>query len=106
MHRLKAKRAMSRGHGPTVVPDQEAAIATFRDLGLPFWSAVALLELGESLAAGRRVDAAIPVLAEARAIFGRLQATPWLERLQLVYPASAVVGPEAAPEALTVDAGR
>jgi tetratricopeptide (TPR) repeat protein len=47
-----------------------AAAQRFRDLGLPFWVAVTLLEQGET--AG---------LAEARVIFEALEATPWLERV-------------------------
>ena len=46
-----------------------AAAEAFGDLSVPFWRAVALLELGEE-----------PGLTEAREIFERLQATPWLER--------------------------
>ncbi len=47
----------------------KAAGQRFRDVGMPFWLAVTLLEQGE--AAG---------LAEALEIFERLEATPWLER--------------------------
>ena len=47
----------------------DAAVQRFRELGMPFWVAVTLLEQGE--AAG---------LDEAREIFERLEATPWLER--------------------------
>jgi class 3 adenylate cyclase/tetratricopeptide (TPR) repeat protein len=50
-----------------------AAAALFRELEMPFWLAVTLLEHGE--AAGAR-----PLVAEAREIFERLGATPWLER--------------------------
>jgi hypothetical protein len=48
----------------------EAAAERFRELSMPFWLAVTLLEQGEE--AG---------LAEAREIFARLQATPWLARV-------------------------
>ena len=47
-----------------------SATQRFRELGMPFWVAVTLLEGGE--------DAG---LAEAREIFERLRATPWLERV-------------------------
>ncbi len=47
-----------------------AAAAGFRALEIPFWLGVTLLELGDE--AG---------LAEAREIFERLGATPWLERV-------------------------
>ena len=48
----------------------EAAARQFRELDLPFWLAVTLLEQGG--AAG---------LAEAREIFERLEAAPWLDRV-------------------------
>ncbi len=47
-----------------------AAAARFRELEIPFWLAVTLLEHGEE-----------PGLTEAREIFERLEATPWLERV-------------------------
>ena len=47
-----------------------AAAARFRELEIPFWLAVTLLEAGGE-----------PGLAEAREIFERLEATPWLERV-------------------------
>ncbi|GIU94638.1 MAG: hypothetical protein KatS3mg012_1095 [Gaiellaceae bacterium] len=53
----------------------EAAAKRFRELGIPFWLAVTLLERGELTG-----DSAS--LAEAREIFERLQARPWLERLE------------------------
>ena len=48
----------------------EAAARQFRELDLPFWLAVTLLEQGG--AAG---------LTEAREIFERLEAAPWLDRV-------------------------
>jgi hypothetical protein len=56
----------------------------FRSLSLPFWLAVTLLELAEALGGG--VEAERP-LAEAREIFERLGATPWLERAGVRAPA-------------------
>ena len=47
----------------------KAAAQRFREVGMPFWLAVTLLEQGE--AAG---------VAEALEIFERLEAAPWLER--------------------------
>ena len=46
------------------------AAARFRELEIPFWLGVTLLELGEE-----------PGLTEAHEIFERLGATPWLERV-------------------------
>jgi tetratricopeptide (TPR) repeat protein len=57
-----------------------AAAARFRDLEIPFWLGVTLLEHGEE-----------PGLAEAREIFERLEARPWLERLDAVAPVRAEV---------------
>ncbi len=51
-----------------------SAAATFRELGLPFWLAVTLLEHGDL--AGDEAS-----LEEAREIFERLGARPWLVRL-------------------------
>jgi class 3 adenylate cyclase len=50
-----------------------AAEVLFRELQMPFWLGVTLLEHGEATGSEARV-------AEAREIFGRLGATPWLER--------------------------
>ena len=51
------------------------AAARFRELEIPFWLAVTLLEHGEG-----------PGLAEAREIFERLGAKPWLERVSTAAP--------------------
>ncbi len=67
----QAKRFRARLNGDPA--GYEAAAERFRDLGLPFWLAVTLLEHGELTG-----DAAL--LDEAREIFERLQARPWLER--------------------------
>jgi class 3 adenylate cyclase/tetratricopeptide (TPR) repeat protein len=62
------------------VDELEAASRIFRELELPFWLAVTLLEQGEAAIADGRLDEADPFVAEAREIFERLEATPWLER--------------------------
>jgi class 3 adenylate cyclase len=53
--------------------EYRAAVSLFRELEIPFWLAVTLLEHGE--AAGDEAP-----IAEARELFERLGATPWLER--------------------------
>jgi predicted ATPase/class 3 adenylate cyclase len=63
-----------------------AAAARFRELDLPFWLAVTLLEHGESLTEQDRAAEAESFLAEAREIFERLGAKPWLERVDGVRP--------------------
>ena len=46
--------------------------------------AVTLLEYGEWLTAHGRSDSALPLIAEAREIFERLKAEPWLDRADAV----------------------
>jgi class 3 adenylate cyclase len=64
----------------------ETAAADFRRLEMAFYLAVALLEHGEWLVAHDRPGDAEPVLAEAREIFERLGARPWLDRAASVLP--------------------
>jgi len=49
---------------------------------MPFYLAITLTEHSEWLASEGRVDDAEPMLAEARATFERLEAKPWLERVE------------------------
>ena len=48
---------------------------------MPFWMAVTLLQYGEWLTTNGRAADATPFLEEAREIFERLRATPWIERV-------------------------
>jgi predicted ATPase/class 3 adenylate cyclase len=66
-----------------------AAAARFRELELRFWLAVTLLEHGELLHEHGRAAEAEPLLGEAREIFERLEATPWLARCDALAPARA-----------------
>src|SRR5205823_9052737 len=59
----------------------KGATGLFRELAVPFYQAVTELESSEWLAAEGRSEEAEPLLAEAREIFERLEAKPWLERL-------------------------
>ncbi|HXF57581.1 MAG TPA: AAA family ATPase [Actinomycetota bacterium] len=59
-----------------------AAAALFREVGLPLWLGVTLLEHGEWMQAQGRADEARPLLQEARGIFERLGAPPLLRRLE------------------------
>jgi class 3 adenylate cyclase/tetratricopeptide (TPR) repeat protein len=76
---LVARLAVVRGDG-NAEPHFRGAIARFRELGLRFWVAVTLLEHGEWLAAEGKPHEAEPLLGEARQIFERLGALPYLER--------------------------
>jgi hypothetical protein len=58
--------------------------ALFRELDLPFYEAVTNLEHAEWLAARKRPSALAAVVSETRAIFERLGAGPWLERVAAV----------------------
>jgi len=58
------------------------ATALFREFGIAFYQAVTQLEHGEWLIGQGRSDEADPLLAEAAEAFERIQATPWLERVE------------------------
>ena len=75
-----ARLGASRGEVAASEQGFRTAAARFRELGMPFCLAVTLLEHGEWLAAKGQGDEAEPLLAEAREIFERLEARPWLER--------------------------
>ncbi len=68
----QAKRFRARMAGDPA--GYEAAAAGFHALEIPFWLAVTLLEHGELTGSEESLD-------EAREIFERLEATPWLERV-------------------------
>ena len=87
--RFGARRAgLDRDHA-TAHAGFLAAADIFREIEMPFDLAVVRLEHAEWLASvGRAVDAA-PLLGEARTIFERLRATPWLERVARVERAPA-----------------
>jgi class 3 adenylate cyclase/tetratricopeptide (TPR) repeat protein len=77
--RFRARLAVMDGDHGRAEAGFSAASSIFREFGLVFWLAVTLTEQGEWLAsAGRGADAE-PLLAEARGIFERLDATPWLD---------------------------
>jgi tetratricopeptide (TPR) repeat protein len=69
-HRFRGHLAAHRGEDPHA--DFAAAAETFREMGAVYWLAVTLAEHAEH--GGDGAD-------EARQIFTRLGATPWLERL-------------------------
>ena len=66
-----------------------AAAGIFEEIERPFELAVVRLEHAEWLVANGRSAEAEPLLDEARAIFERLRATPWLERIDRVELAPA-----------------
>jgi class 3 adenylate cyclase/tetratricopeptide (TPR) repeat protein len=82
--RLRARLLAARGNADQVVPRLKSAAASFRELGLPFWTAVAEFELASWFAAHGRSSEAAPLLAGARETFHRLEAAPWLVRVDAV----------------------
>jgi hypothetical protein len=78
--RLRGRLAAAEGADGVEAGFKQAAGA-FRELGTPFWLAVTLLEHGEWLVGAGRPTDAEPLLTEARSIFGRLEAAPWIERV-------------------------
>jgi hypothetical protein len=84
--RFGARLAAARGDTERVKPGFEAAARQFEDLSMPFARAVILLEHGEWLVSQDRTAEAEPMFGQARATFGHLKASPWLERLDRVAP--------------------
>jgi predicted ATPase/class 3 adenylate cyclase len=58
----------------------KAAAALMREIDLPFWLAITLLEHAEAFTGCGRPQDAERLLAEAQELFEQLGATPWLER--------------------------
>jgi class 3 adenylate cyclase/predicted ATPase len=82
--RFHARLAVCRGDVDQADRLFRRGAGLFRELAFPFYLAVTLLEQGEWLVAQGRRDEAEPLLAEAREIFERLDAKPWLDRLDAV----------------------
>ena len=78
--RFAARLSIRLGETAGVESALGEATATFRGLSMPFYVAVGLLEHAEWLTERGYGDEATPLLAEAREIFKRLKAIPWLER--------------------------
>ena len=78
--RFRARLSAAQGESDGVEQQFKTAAQIFREYGIPLWLAFTLLEHAEWLADQRRPDEAGPLAAEAREIFERLEATPWVER--------------------------
>jgi tetratricopeptide (TPR) repeat protein len=74
--RFRARLGLER-----VEDDFKGAAGLFRELAIPFYLAATELEHAEWLTEHGRAEEAEPLLSEAREIFERLEATPWLERV-------------------------
>jgi predicted ATPase len=84
--RFRAHLAARAGNADETERLFKAAGGLFHELAIPFQLAATRIEHGEWLATQGRMDEAQPLLAEAREIFDRLEAKPWLERLGQTSP--------------------
>jgi hypothetical protein len=82
--RFDAHRATGQGDSATASAGFGAAADLLREIEKPFELAVVLLEHAEWLAAEGTTEDAGPPTDEAREIFERLRAAPWLERLDRI----------------------
>ncbi len=82
--RFRARMAVDAGDHERGDRLFRGAAALMRELATPFPMAVTTLEHAEMLVASGDAAAAEPMLAEARAVFERLQAASWLERADRV----------------------
>jgi tetratricopeptide (TPR) repeat protein len=94
--RFRARLSSARDDSDGAASGFKSAAGMFRELGMPFWMAVTLLEHGEWLTQQGRADEAQPLLEEARNIFEQLEARPWLERLGTL-PVAATAGRATGP---------
>jgi len=83
MH-YRALLAAASGDAGRADSGYRTAASMFREYGYVFRQAVTQLEHAEWLAKEGREPEAAPLLEEAREIFERLEATPWLERTEKV----------------------
>jgi class 3 adenylate cyclase/tetratricopeptide (TPR) repeat protein len=90
--RFRSRIAILQNDTPNVEQGFKNATGMFREMAVPFWMAVTMLEHGEWLVDQERAPDARPLLDEARAVFEGLRAAPWLERLD---KASATIRIEA-----------
>jgi tetratricopeptide (TPR) repeat protein len=82
--RFRAQVAARHGDADEAERRFKRAAGLFRELALLFYLGVTELEHGEWLVSQGRADEAEPLLAEPREIFERLEAKPWLERIEAV----------------------
>jgi class 3 adenylate cyclase/tetratricopeptide (TPR) repeat protein len=81
LKRWNARRGRARNDDDEAGTKFRSAIGAFLELRRPFWVAVSRLEMAESELTRGRTDGADEILAQARATFVALRATPWIERV-------------------------
>ena len=67
-----------------------AVEATFRDLGYPYWTAVAQLDRAEWLASQERIEESAGLAGEAATVFGAIGAVPMLARARALLETQVV----------------
>jgi tetratricopeptide (TPR) repeat protein len=82
--RFRAHLAAKEGQDEEAERLFKGAGGLLHELAVPFHLAVTRLEHAEWFAAQGRIEEAQPLVLEAREIFERLEATPWLDRLGTV----------------------
>jgi class 3 adenylate cyclase/tetratricopeptide (TPR) repeat protein len=80
--RFRARMAAIRGDSAHVESGFKGAAGLFREIEFPFYMAVTLLEHGEWLVGHARAEEAGALLIEARDVFERLKAQPWIDRVE------------------------
>jgi len=93
--RFRARRGAAAGDDGGVERDFKVAIGLMREIELPYWLGLTLLELGEWLGQAGRASEANPLLDEGRGLLERLGAKPWPER------AESALGTDSQPDTLT-----
>ncbi|MGZ4206542.1 MAG: adenylate/guanylate cyclase domain-containing protein [Actinomycetota bacterium] len=88
LRRFEGRIAIVRSEDP--LSAFRESISLLQGLSMPFWTAVVQLEQAEWLLAEGREGEGAPLIAEARATFERLRATPWVERLDRLGALEAV----------------
>jgi class 3 adenylate cyclase/tetratricopeptide (TPR) repeat protein len=79
--RLRARIAARDGNPDLVQSGFDAAEQRFREIRIPFWLGVTLLEHSEWLESQGRTSSTTSLVDEAREIFQQLGAVAWLQRL-------------------------
>jgi tetratricopeptide (TPR) repeat protein len=91
--RFRAHLAARAGNNEEAERLFKGAGGLFQELAVPFPLAVTRLEHAEWLAAQGRIEETQPLVLEAREIFERLEAKPWLDRLDAAHAHSPTETP-------------
>jgi ATP/maltotriose-dependent transcriptional regulator MalT len=93
--RLRGLMAARAGATDEAEARFRSAVDLARGLGVAPWIGQALLEWGEMRVAAGRATEAEPLVSEAREIFERLRATPWIERADRALASGSSSPPQA-----------